>query len=484
MTDAPVEPEGPTRAPRETPPGDRPEFDVLVTGGEVVLPPVGVLPIDLGIRGNRIIAHLQRDAVAAARNYIDARGKLVFPGLVDPHVHIGYTAGRGMPLDAMPEHFDTETASALVGGITTLIVMYRNEARYEDIWDEMVRAGEQHSRIDFGYTLGITGDHHREGIADHYKEFGISSFKLYMVYRGDEAGRTGNAYVRYDDGLLWDTMEAVAGLPGAVAMVHAENIEVIARIRERVASTGRDDLAAWSESRPDFTEAEAVRRVLYLGEQSGCPVYIPHLSCAESLVAVAEHRARASTPAYVETCPQYLTHTMDSDVGLLGKVNPPLRRDRDRDALWSAIAAGSVDTIGTDHCGLRRRDKGPGIWNGTPGFPGMATMLPVLLQGVRDGLVSLLHVAAATSLNPARVLNLYPRKGTLEVGADADLVIVDPTLTRRVTPELLRSRSDFSIYEGRELTGWPVLTMLRGNVLMRDGEVVGAPGYGRYLRRA
>jgi dihydropyrimidinase len=461
-----------------------PEFDVLVEGGDVVLPPVGVLPIDLGIRGNGIAAHLQRDATASARIRIDARGKLVFPGLIDPHVHIGYTPGRGMPLDALPGHFRTETASALVGGVTTLIVMYRNEARYEDIWDDMVRAGERHSRIDFGYTLGITGEHQREGIADHYKEFGVSSFKFYMVYRGEEARRTGNAYVRYDDGLLWESMEAIAGLPGAVAMVHAENIEVIARIRERVVAAGRGGLAAWSESRPDFTEAEAVRRVLYLAEESGCPVYFPHVSCAKSLTAVAEHRAGSGAAAYVETCPHYLTHTMDSDVGLLGKVNPPLRRDADREGLWAGLAEGSVDTVGTDHCGLRRADKGPDIWTGTPGFPGMATMLPVLLQGVRDGALRLLDVAAATSLHPARILNLYPRKGSLEVGADADLTVVDPDLTRRVTAGMLRSRSDFSLYEGRELTGWPVLTMLRGEVVMRDGEVIAEPGFGRYVPRS
>src|SRR5207249_7883323 len=142
--------------------------------------------------------------------------------------------------------------------------------------------------------------------------------------------------------------------------------------------------------------------------------------------------------------------------------NPPLRREDDGTALWAALAAGAVDTVGTDHCGLRREDKGPDIWTATPGFPGMATMLPVLLQGVRDGRVSLLDVARTTSLDPARILNLHPRKGTLEVGADADLTVVDMDLTKSVRPDLLRSRSDFSIYEGVELTGWPVLTMVRG----------------------
>jgi len=458
-------------------------FDVLVRGGDVVIPGVGVLPVDLGIDGERIAAHLERGAPASARTSIDAGGKVVLPGLVDPHVHIGYTAGRGMPLDALPEHFETETASALVGGVTTLVVMYRNPAPYEEIWDEMVRAGEERSRIDFAYTLGIIGEPHREGIPAYHKELGVSSFKFYMVYRGQEASRTGNVGVHYDDGLMWESMEAIAGLPGAVAMVHAENIEIIARVRDRLVAAGRTGLAAWSDSRPDVSEAESVRRALFLGERAGCPVYIPHLSSSLGMEAVVEHRALAATAVYVETCPHYLTHTQEDAVGLLGKVNPPLRTEHDRAALWAAVAKGVVDTVGTDHCGLPARDKGPDIWTGTPGFPGMATMLPVLLDGVREGRLGLADVARVTSLEPARILGLHPRKGSLEVGADADLAVVDMALTRTVTPELLRSRSDFSIYEGRELTGWPVLTMARGRPAMRDGEVLAAPGSGRYLRR-
>lgn len=459
------------------------EFDIAIVGGHVVIPPDGVSSLTVGIHGEHVTALLDPHASVLARRVIDARGKVVLPGLVDPHTHIGYEGYRGIPLDALPTHFDSETASALVGGVTTILVTYRNGLPYDKIWEEMRRAGEENSRIDFGYSLGITNDAQRIDIHNYYKEYGVSSFKFYMAYRGEEARATGNVYNTYDDGLLYESMEAIAEIPDAMAMVHPENIEIIARLRRRLLAAGRNDLAAWTHSRPAFTEAENIRRAVYLGELTGCAVYIPHLSCKQCLEVVREHRARRTNTVYVETCPHYLTHTKDSPVGLLGKVNPPLRDREDQEALWQGIARGEIDTVGTDHCGVRREVKGPDIWRAVPGFPGMATMLPVLLGGVRQGLLSILQVALVTSYQPARIFNLYPRKGTLRVGSDADLTIVNLDRPLRVTPELLNSRSDFSLYEGQELTGWPVLTMIRGRVVMEDGKVIVGPGGGRYLTR-
>jgi dihydropyrimidinase len=458
-------------------------FDAAIVGGRVVVPGEGISELTVGIRGETIAALLDPGVPVSASETIDASGRFVLPGVIDPHTHIGYEGYRGIPLDALPSHFETETASALVGGVTTLLCTYRNAPSYEEIWDEMREAGESHSRIDFGYSLGITNDEQLAHISDYHRELGVTSFKFYMAYRGEEASATGNVYNTYDDGLLYEGMEAISEIPGGMAMVHAENIEIIARLRRRLRSAGRNDLAAWSESRPDFTEAENVRRALYLGERTGCAVYIPHLTCRASLDAVREHRARGTTIAHVETCSQYLTHTADSPVGLLGKVNPPLRSADDREALWEGIRGGDIDCVATDHCGVRREAKGPDIWTAVPGFPGMATLLPALLDGAARGVVSLERVAELTSLRAAKLFNLYPRKGTIAVGSDADLVIVDADLRRTVTHEELRSRSDFSIYEGWELTGWPVLVIGRGRVLMRRGEILAEPGRGRYLER-
>jgi len=437
----------------------------------------------VAISDGRVAGLLSPVEPVVARRVSDARGKVVIPGVIDPHTHIGYEGYRGIPLDALPTHFETETESALVGGVTTLLCTYRNAPPYHEIWEEMVRAGEEHSRIDFAYSLGITNDAQRVRIGDYYHDFGVSSFKFYMAYRGEEAKATGNAYNAYDDGLLYESMEAIAEIPGGIALVHPENIEIIVRLQRRLRALGRTDLAAWSDSRPGFTEAENIRRALYLGEQVGCDVYIPHLSAGVSLDAVLEHRARGTNRAYVETCPQYLTHTKDSSIGLLGKVNPPLREQADTEALWAAIAVGDVDTVGTDHCGVLREVKGPDIWTAVPGFPGMATLLPVLLTQVSRGLLSLERVVEVTSYNTAKIFNLYPAKGTLRPGSDADLAVVDLGLSRTVTPELLRSRSDFTIYDGFELTGWPVLTMVRGRVAMQDGLTIAEPGWGEYRPR-
>ena len=459
-------------------------YDACVVGGQVVMPPLGVFELNIAIGSGRIVGLLDpHDRVEAGR-VIDARGKLVFPGLIDPHTHIGYEGPRGMPLDALASQYETETLSALVGGVTTLINTYRNDASYSQIFEAMRSAGEQASRIDFAYSLGITNNEQLREIPRYYAELGVSSFKFYMAYRGEDAIASGNVSNQYDDGLLYEGMKAIAKLPGGLVMVHPENIEIINRLRKPILESGRTDLAAWTESRPDFTEAENIRRALYLADQTGCPLYVPHLSCRRGLEVCLEHRALATTPVYCEVCPHYLTHTKDSDLGVLGKVNPPLREPKDQEALWEGLALGVIDSVGSDHAGVARAWKGPTIWQGTPGFAGIATILPVLLNGVHENRLSILDVALATSYRPARIFNLFPRKGTLMVGSDADLSIVDLDLEREVSSKMLQSRSDFTIYEGWKLRGWPVLTMVRGEVLMENGEVHGQPGYGHYLSRS
>jgi dihydropyrimidinase len=458
-------------------------LDLAIVGGTVVIPPLGERKLTIGVIGERIGALLDPEQRFDAVRVIDATDKFVLPGAIDPHVHIGYSGFQGMPIEALASHFDTESRSALIGGVTSIVVTYRNPDPYDELFDQMVGAGEENSRIDFAYSLGITNDEHAQKIPEYFDRLGVTSFKFYMAYRGEEAKTSGNWYNRYDDGLLFEGMERIARIPGGLVMVHPENIEIIHRLSARLQAEGRSDLAAWTDSRPAFTEAENVRRALYLAEQTGCHVYIPHLSSAQALDAVIEHRARRTTPVTVETCPQYLTHTKDSSCGLLAKVNPPLRETRDIERLWPALVSGDVQTIGTDHCGVLREMKGPDIWSAVPGFPGMATMLPVLLNGVGDGRIDLATVAQVTSYNTARAFGLYPRKGTIAVGSDADLVIVDLGLTRTITANRLQSRSDFTLYDGWALTGWPVVTIVRGAVAAEGAQVVADAGTGRYLAR-
>ncbi len=217
---------------------------------------------------------------------------------------------------------------------------------------------------------------------------------------------------------------------------------------------------------------------------TGCPLYIVHLSSAIALEAVLEERRRTPRASlWVETCPQFLTHTRESDIGTIGKMSPPFRTREDCDRLWQGIAAGEIQTIASDH-GAFLRDEKRDAWTGRSGFPGMATILPALMtHGVRAARISVPDVVRVFSANPARIFGLFPRKGTLAPSADADVIVVDDMIERVVEPRALRSRSDFSIYEGQRLTGWPTHVVSRGRVLLRDGEFVAERGGGRFLGR-
>ena len=230
------------------------------------------------------------------------------------------------------------------------------------------------------------------------------------------------------------------------------------------------------------SKLEAVRRVAFLAGRAGCPLYVVHVTSREGIDFVATAR-RAGQAIYAETEPHYLTETLDSPAGNLAKVIPPIRQAVDRDALWAALATGGVDAIGSDHVSARRERKQGSVWDAQLAFPGIATILPVLFsEGVNAGRIPLSRVVAVTSTNPARIFGLE-RKGALLPGRDADFVVIDLELERTVDAGMLGSVSDFSIYEGRTLRGWPVLTVSRGEVVVRDGEVVGSEGHGRFLRR-
>lgn len=285
------------------------------------------------------------------------------------------------------------------------------------------------------------------------------------------------------DGILYDAMLILKEYKGALPCIHAENIELIWSIRKRLINQGRSDPTAWSDSRPDFTESEYVRRALFLSELTGCPIYIVHLSSKKGLEELKASRPHYSR-VFVETCPQYLTHTKELMIDNLLKVNPPIRSKEDIDALWDGIKDGYIQTLGSDHITSKTESKKGSIWDASLGFAGTATLLPVLLsEGVHKRKISLEKVAEITSYNVAKIFNLYPKKGSIKIGSDADLTIIDLEKEKIVKHAMLNSSSDFSIYENWHLKGWPILTMVRGNVVMRDGEVIGKRGFGKFIKR-
>jgi dihydropyrimidinase len=455
----------------------RVHVDLLLENGRLVIPKGGVITGCLGVTGGKVVGIFDSPAGVSARQKIDCKGFYVLPGLVEPHVHYGY---RGN----LAGHFFTETASAAIGGITTVIPFYRDIQRPTVAYDnlaEVKKLAEANSCIDFSLHLLLITRNQLAKVKEYVDESDITSFKFYMAYKGKDAKSIGLEGNETDDGFLFEAFSSLAQMPGVVACVHAENIEVILSLVEKYQGEGRQGLKTWSDCRPNFTEAESVHRAATFAEVAGCPLYVAHVTTKESLEDLRLFKSRHQK-IYVETCPHYLTLTKDSPLGNVAKVNPPLRSEGDVEALWRGISSGLIDTVGSDHCPFLREDKEGTIWDAKTGFPGSATMLPVLLsEGVHKKRVSLEKVAELTSYNPGKIFNLFPRKGTIQVGSDADFCIVDLEMSKKVNHEMLLSSSDFSVYEGWTLKGWPVMTIVRGKTVMKDGKILGPQGHGRFI---
>jgi len=453
------------------------KLDLLLRDGTLVLPDFGMVPGSVGIKDGRIAAILAPGVTLPADEVVDCAQRWIMPGVIDPHVHFGF----GSP----ETDFLTESRSAALGGVTSALSFYRT-ADFRTGFDGYRDRVATQSCIDFGLHFGITSHLHVETLAECSRRFGVTSYKLYLMYKG--AAGLAQGFTEIDDALLYAAARATAAIDGAILGIHCENVEVIPYLREPLRLAGRDDLAAWNEQSPDFLEAENVHRACYFAGKVGCPINIVHLSSREALNEVRRHRRTNAAPVHVETCPHYLLLDDASGAGVLAKVNPPIRGRADVDALWEGIADGSVNTVGTDHVPRKRSTKeGKGIWASSNGFPGVATMLPILLhEGYHRRGIAPERIAAVLSRNAARLYNLTG-KGAIAVGFDADLAIVDPNLERVVDPAQLESFADYSPFEGMTLKGWPVMTLLRGRKVMVDGKITASareqPG-GRYLFRS
>lgn len=447
-------------------------LDLVIAGGAVVMPGRVPQSLDLGIKDEIIVGHFLPGSAPEAKGTIDASGLVVLPGAVDPHVHFGFGNGSS--------EWESETRSAAVGGVTTAFSFLMTGADYTGLIDETLTAARERAVIDFGLHIVPSVPRHLDEL-EKYVGRGITSFKYFMSFRGTEGSYLGVDGT--DDGFLFSYLREVARHPGAVACVHAENIEVAWMLRRNLQESNRDDLRAWGESRPPFIEAESALRAMYFAWHLGCPLYLVHVSSRAALDEVRAWRARwPNATVYVETCPHFLTHTDSAELGSLGKINPPLRTAEDVEALWDAIADGTVDTVGSDHIARRKAKKAGSIWTASAGFPGTATILPVLLsEGYHRRGIPLERIAQITSSNPARVLGCYPRKGSLQVGSDADIALVDLDAEFDASPAALSSYADYSLYEGWRLKGAPVMTISRGDVIAKNQVVTGRPGRGRYI---
>jgi dihydropyrimidinase len=450
------------------------DLDVLIENGMIVLPKQGIISGSIGIKNGKIATISRGGSIDYSKEVIDAQNKYIMPGVIDAHVHFGLGSN-------LEQDFFTETRSAATGGVTTVVTYYRQSEPYDDIFEEIKSIGEERACIDFSLHLGISSEKHIANIPKYVEKFGVSSYKFLMAYKGEDARKMGSAEMT--DGLFYDALSLIKDIKGVVPCVHAENIELIWSIRKKILEQGRNDPAAWVDSRPDFTESEYVRRALFLAEITECPLYIVHTTCKKALQDTKAASERQKN-IYVETCPVYLTHTKDSMQDNVLKVSPPVRDQADIEALWEGIENGSVQTVGSDHLALKRESKKGSIWEASMGVSGTATILPILLsEGYHKRSISLERIAEITAYNPAKIFNLSPQKGNIMVGSDADLTIVDLEKEKRMSHSILNSSSDFCIYENWRVKGWPVLTMVRGNVIMKEGQIVAKEGFGKYIRR-
>lgn len=404
-----------------------------------------------------------------ARRTIDASGSWVIPGAIDTHVHLGFT-DRDL-------EWETETWMAAVGGVTTPLIYFRNTDAYHKLLAEFIDTGARKSYVDFAVHLGILNDGHLADFDSIVDEFGIKSIKMYTTYKDGELARFG--VVGQDDGFILDVMRKTASHGDVVANVHCENDDIAKRGQRLWADPSAPPALQWSQMRPPIAEVEAIRRIGLFARETGARVHLPHISSERALLAALEERALGADLS-IETCPQYLSPRSAGAGGALVKVNPPVRVDETGERMWQAMRAGEIDTLGTDHACWCRADKSAESINDVrPGFPGLGTLVPLMMDSVVAGRL-LLADFVRVNARAAEVFQL-PRHGQVASGYRADLVIVDPGTSRTVDAEVMGGSSDFSPFEAQTLTGWPVMTVLRGEVIAEDGQPTGEP-MGGYVR--
>jgi dihydropyrimidinase len=460
------------------------QVDLVIKGGKLVNPD-GIVEAALAVHQGCIAAIGDASNMPSARQEIDVDNQYVFPGIIDPHVHLQTFAN---PFDV---NVKTESKSAAIGGCTTMIPMLLNREdatlSFLDYFPWCEEAVRKYASIDVAFSAVIGTDQQIAELPRMAHELGICSYKFNMAYTQDEAAVFGIRAV--DDGQILEGMRVIRDIgPPAMLMVHAENMSIIHNLKAKYMAAGRNDLKAWTDARPDVAEEEATRRAIFYAKETGCRLYIVHMTIGRRGVEWVRQAHAEGVDMIAETCPHYLVLTKyDHDrVGHLGKVNPPLRDQESQDKLWEGLRDGTVACVGSDHSTIvPKADKlQRDLWTAVPGFPGMGMMLPIMLsEGYHKGRISLQRLAAVLSYNNAVAYGLYPKKGAIRVGSDADFAVVDLNQKRVVTPELMQSFADWGLYDGWELTGWPTMTIVRGQVVMRDGQFVGQEGYGQYLPR-
>src|SRR5215813_4036660 len=417
-----------------------------------------------------------------ADRVIDAKRKYVVPGGIDVHTHLDMPFGGTTSAD----DFASGTIAAAFGGTTSIVdfaIQYKGQTLHH-AWETWMKKAEGKAAIDYGFHMIITDlSDQVEQEMDALVAQGVTSFKLFMAYRG---------IFMLDDGSIFRALLRTGQNGGTICM-HAENGDVIDVLVQRALKAGHTAPKYHALTRPARAEAEATHRAIALAEMAEVPIYIVHLSAAEALEMVTEARDRG-LPAYAETCPQYLFLSYDNyeEAGFEGAkyvMSPPLREKEKQDQLWRGLAFNDLQAISTDHCPFCMKEQkvlGRNDFSKIPnGAPGIETRMSLVYDGgVRAGRISLNRFVELTSTSPAKIFGLFPRKGTIAPGSDADIVIFNPNRTLVLAARTLHMKVDYNPYEGRTVTGVSEIVLSRGNVIVDNGAFVGRAGAGSFLVRA
>lgn len=460
------------------------DFDLVVRNG-IIVTASETMRCDLGVRDGKIAALAA--SLPPGRREVDASGLLVLPGGIDSHVHVAQPSG---PETVQADDFQSGTLSAAFGGNTTILpfaLQQRGQSLRDAVRDYHTKADGQ-CYVDYGFHL-IVSDPTDQLLGQDLPALvqdGYSSFKVFMTYED----------LRLDDRQILQVM-SVAREHGALVMVHAENFDAIRFLTQQLESAGKTAPLFHGASRPIIVEREATHRAISLAELVDVPIMIVHVSGRDSMEQIRWAQSRG-LQIYGETCPQYLVLT-ESDMdgfdmeGARFVCSPPPRDEASQHACWEGLKTGVFQVFSSDHCPFRFREttgklhpRARSSFRWVPnGIPGVETRLPILFsEGVVKGRISLNRFVALTATNHARLYGLYPRKGTLAIGSDADIVLWDPERQTTIQQSILHHGADYTPYEGLEVTGWPVTTILRGQVVVQDGVLHGAPGAGEFLPRA
>jgi len=458
-------------------------YDTVITDSHVILPR-GIVDKNIIIDDGKIIGFTHD--LPACDHKINGNGLISIPGPIDTHVHYGVYS----PIDQAAK---TESHAAAIGGITTMMRMLRLGNSFRSSLQDQLDAASKTHYIDYTIHASIFSKKQIDEMK-YCVEKKITSFKIYMNLGGD----VGHVYmdippytseikaeiVDVNNQIVEETVKKAASL-GCPVLVHAEDYESCACGIKTAKEKNLDGLSAWSESRSPESESKAIKTVCKYGRDYGCTIYFVHIGSERALQQIKEEREQG-TKIFVETCPHYLALSYETQRGYLAKVMPPIRSQKDNEAIWNALSNNKIDTVGTDHVAnqLKLKLGGEDIWDALPGFPGIGTVIPILLsEGVNKNRFSLEQLIRFTSLNAAQIFGMYPKKGTLDIGSDADVTMIDLKKEHKVSSDLFGGFSDYIVYEGMNLKGWPVKTIVRGHLVAENFEVVGKLGHGKFVER-